>query len=126
MSSVQRQFMTIDFLKKKQSTATFTYKHGEIDNNGVEATLVNVDTEGANGLVFLRDPDGLNLEPRVITIRGQFADFSISAEKVGKYQFELAIFNANGITKSGTFIYQVLPSLETSSTIALFGFQKQT
>ncbi|MGL4521308.1 MAG: hypothetical protein ACRCWQ_01930, partial [Bacilli bacterium] len=110
---MQRQKLTINFDLKSRTQATFTYKRGEIDKNGVEVELTNIDVANASGQVRIKDPEGEYLEPGIVTVNDSKATFTLPTYLTGTWEFELRIFNDNGTTISSTYSYSVLESLDT-------------
>ncbi len=108
---MQRQNVILDFDIKATQTAPFLYKQGEVDNDGITATLVNIDFESiVANTVHIVDPSGASTSS-VATIVDDIATFKLIMTATGTYKFELVVTNANGITKSATFNYSVLPAL---------------
>ncbi|MGL6008528.1 MAG: hypothetical protein ACRC1D_03650, partial [Culicoidibacterales bacterium] len=109
------QKIRIDFTQKRSSTTPVTFKTGEVDMDGIEAELVNIDVSGSpSGYVSIHDPEGTKTEAHV-TFENGFARFDIPKKIEGVHTFELTILNKGNKTRSGNLEIEVIRSLNDNT-----------
>ncbi|MGL6057085.1 MAG: hypothetical protein ACRC17_02065 [Culicoidibacterales bacterium] len=116
---MQNQKLVIDFKEKKNQKATFAYKKGDIDKNGVQATLRNIDLTNATAEVIIKNEAESFSDKGEVQILDDVATFKLPTMTSETWFFELVVTNENGIETSARFSYRVFEKLELSDELQI-------
>lgn len=116
---MQAQKMVIDFTNKTNQDSKITYKVGDYDKNGIDATLKGIDTAGLTAHLRVIDAEGTTQFTGAVSVAGDVANFRLPTTGPGTWFFELVAKNSNGEESSARYKYRLLETIGYDASVTI-------